>query len=94
MILTRRWSTIGNALLIVALLATLFPFAFTFINSIKYFRDIVTGTLIFTPTTINYERLFFSKQSDFAINTLNSLLTAMVTTVLVLVIATLAAYSL
>ncbi len=94
MILTRRWNRIGGAVLVLALLVTLFPFAFTFLNSIKYFRDIITGAWLFTPTLDNYDRLFFSKQSAFIVNTTNSFVVAVASTLLVVVIATLAAYSL
>ncbi len=94
MILSRRWAGVAYILLILGVLATLGPFAFTFINSIKFFKDIATGALIFTPTLVNYERLFFSKQASFMYNTVNSLVIAVASTVLVLVISTLAAYSL
>jgi multiple sugar transport system permease protein len=94
MILSTRWKVWGRLALLVAMLATLFPFFFTFINSIKLFRDIITGAFIFQPTLVNYERLFASKQSAFLSNTINSALTATATTIVVLVIASLAAYSL
>jgi multiple sugar transport system permease protein len=94
MILSRRWRVPSHIVLILGLLVTLGPFVYTFINSIKFFKDIATGTLIFKPTLVNYERLFFSKQAAFINNTWNSVVIAVVSTVLVLVIATLAAYSL
>lgn len=94
MILSRRWIRISHTVLIVSVLTTLGPFVYTFINSIKFFKDIATGALIFTPTLVNYDRLFFSKQAAFLNNTYNSVVIAVVSTVLVLVIATLAAYSL
>ncbi len=94
MILSRRWKVPGYVLLTLGVLLTLVPFAFTFINSIKFFKDIATGTLIFTPTLVNYERLFFSRQAAFINNTLNSLVIAVSTTVVVLVVSTLAGYSL
>ncbi len=94
MMLSRRWTVPSYILLFLGVLGTLVPFVFTFINSIKFFRDIATGALVFTPTLVNYERLFFSRQASFLSNTINSLVIAVVTTVIVLVIATLAAYSL
>jgi len=94
MILTRRWNVIGYVVLGLAAVITLFPFLFTFINSIKYYKDITSGTLIFQPTLVNYDRLFFSKQSAFMVNTTNSLIIAVVSTALVLVIAALGGYSL
>ncbi len=94
MILSRRWIVPGYIILVIGVLVTLIPFIFTFINSIKFFRDIATGSLVFTPTTVNYERLFFSRQASFINNTLNSLIIAVATTIIVLVVATLAGYSL
>lgn len=94
MILSRRWIVPGYIILVIGVLVTLIPFIFTFINSIKFFRDIATGSLVFTPTLVNYERLFFSRQASFINNTLNSLIIAVATTIIVLVVATLAGYSL
>lgn len=94
MILSRRWIVPGYIILVIGVLVTLIPFIFTFINSIKFFRDIATGSLVFTPTLVNYERLFFSRQASFINNTLNSLIIAVATTMIVLVVATLAGYSL
>jgi multiple sugar transport system permease protein len=94
MILSRRWNRIGAVMLVFALLITVFPFFFTFLNSIKLFKDIIMGAWIFTPTLDNYDRLFFSKQSAFLVNTTNSFIVAIACTILVVVIATLAAYSL
>jgi len=94
MILSRRWSRVGYVVLALAAFITLAPFVFTFINSIKFYKDITSGTLVFQPTLVNYDRLFFSRQSAFIVNTTNSLVIAVVSTVLVLVIATLGGYSL
>jgi multiple sugar transport system permease protein len=94
MILSRRWIVPGYIILVIGVVVTLFPFLFAFINSIKFFKDIATGSLVFTPTLVNYERLFFSRQASFINNTTNSLIIAVATTVVVLVIATLAGYSL
>jgi multiple sugar transport system permease protein len=94
MILNRRTLIFGYIFLVGMMCATLVPFIFTFVNSIKYFKDIITGTFIFQPTLVNYERLFLSRQSAFLVNTTNTVIVAGVTTVLVVVIATLAAYSL
>lgn len=94
MILSPRWKVPGHVVIALGVLFTLFPFVFTFINSIKFFKDIATGALIFTPTLVNYERLFFSKQAAFLNNTVNSLVIALSTTVVVLILSTLAGYSL
>jgi len=94
MILNRRTLIAGYIFLVGMMLATLIPFAFTFMNSIKYFKDIILGNFIFEPTLVNYERLFFSRQSAFLVNTTNTIIVAIATTILVVVIATLASYSL
>jgi multiple sugar transport system permease protein len=94
MILNRRTLIIGYVFLVGMMCATLVPFVFTFINSIKYFKDIITGNLLFEPTLVNYERLFLSRQSAFLVNTTNTVMVAVTTTILVVVIAALAAYSL
>jgi multiple sugar transport system permease protein len=94
MILSRRWGVAGIIVLVMAMLATLIPFVFTFLNSIKYFRDIATGALFFQPTLVNYERLFFSQQSAFMVNVGNSAFVAVVATIVVVAVAALAAYSL
>ncbi len=94
MILNRRTLILGYVFLVGMMCATLVPFLFTFLNSIKYFKDIITGKLIFQPTLVNYERLFFSRQSAFLVNTTNTVIVAGATTILVVMIAALAAYSL
>lgn len=94
MILSGRWKTVGLVFLLVGMIITLVPFFFTFIISIKTQIDIITGTWAFTPTLINYERLFSSQQSAFLVNTANSFFTAAVATILVVAIAALGGYSL
>jgi multiple sugar transport system permease protein len=94
MILSKRWSAFGVVGLTLAMLATILPFVFTFLNSIKYFKDIVSPSLVFQPTLVNYERLFFSQQSAFLVNTGNSAIVAVVSTALVVSIAALGGYAL
>jgi multiple sugar transport system permease protein len=70
------------------------PFAWILMSSFKYQIDIVQESWVFTPTLSNYGDVFFSRRSDFSQNILNSLIVASTSTGLVLVIGTLAAYSL
>ena len=70
------------------------PFAWIFINSIKTQIDIYSGTLIFEPVASNYDRLLFGRRSDFLLNVQNSATVAAASTVLVMVVGTLAAYAL
>jgi multiple sugar transport system permease protein len=87
-----RW--LGSALLVLAVLWIVAPFVWTFVNSVKYQIDIYTGSLVFTPTLANYAEVLFGRRSDFPGNVANSLMVAVVSTAVVLVVGTLAAYSL
>jgi len=83
-----------HGFLLAIVIYTLIPIFFTLGTSLKLFRDIISGSLIFKPTLINYERLLNPSQSNFLRLTANSLLIAAGTMAVVLVIASLAAYSL
>ncbi|GAB4530889.1 MAG: carbohydrate ABC transporter permease [Anaerolineae bacterium] len=77
-----------------ACLMILFPFVYIFITSLKKQIDIYMGSLIFTPTLYNYDRLLFSKQANFLLNIKNTALVAVVSTLVVMTVGTLAAYAL
>jgi len=83
-----------HGFLLAVVIYTLIPIFFTLGTSLKLFRDIISGSLLFKPTLINYERLLNPSQSNFLRLTTNSLLIAAGTMAVVLVIASLAAYSL
>jgi multiple sugar transport system permease protein len=83
-----------HGFLMLVVVFTLIPIFFTLVTSFKYLRDITSGELFFTPTLINYERLFNPEQSNFLRLTLNSLVAAAGTMLVVLTVACLAAYSL
>jgi len=83
-----------HGFLLAVVIYTLIPIFFTLGTSLKFFRDIISGSLLFKPTLINYERLLNPSQSNFLRLTANSLLIAAGTMAVVLVIASLAAYSL
>ena len=76
------------------LIILIVPVLFTGVTSLKYQRDIISGKFAFTPTLINFTRLFDGVRSDFVKLTINSILVASGTMVLVLFIAGPAAYSL
>jgi multiple sugar transport system permease protein len=80
--------------LVTAALFIIAPFAWILMSSFKYQIDIFQESWMFTPTLSNYGDVFFSRRSDFSQNVLNSLIVASTSTGLVLVIGTLAAYSL
>jgi multiple sugar transport system permease protein len=87
-----RW--IGYGLLAFAVLLVVGPFAWILIASFKQQIAIYTGAWIFEPTLANYTEVLFSRRSDFASNVWNSVVVAAISTSLVLVVGTLAAYSL
>jgi multiple sugar transport system permease protein len=85
---------IGTALLALAVLAVLGPFAWILTASFKYQIAIYSGEWPFTPTLSNYAEVLFGRRSDFSGNVVNSLIVASVSTALVLIVGSLAAYSL
>ncbi len=85
---------LGGAALALAVAAILGPFAWILTASFKYQIAIYSGEWPFTPTLANYAEVLFGRRSDFLQNVFNSLIVASASTVIVVVIATLAAYSL
>jgi len=86
------WS--GRAIVALALVAILGPFAWISTASFKTQIAIYAGQFPFTPTLSNYADVLFGRRSDFAANIGNSVLVALVSTVAVLAVGTLAAHSL
>jgi multiple sugar transport system permease protein len=89
-----RSGRIGAAVLALAVLAILGPFAWILTASFKYQIAIYSGQWPFTPTLSNYAEVLFGRRSDFAGNVVNSLIVASASTAVVLVVGSLAAYSL
>lgn len=87
-----RW--IGAGLLAAGVFVILAPFLWVFLQSLKYEINILQGSWIFTPTAFNYADVLYSRRSDFPENVWNSLVIAILSTIGVLVVGTLAAYSL
>jgi ABC-type glycerol-3-phosphate transport system permease component len=85
---------IGTTLVALAVAAVLGPFAWILTASFKYQIAIYSGEWPFTPTLSNYAEVLFGRRSDFVGNVVNSLIVASASTALVLVVGTLAAYSL
>src|SRR5689334_25395927 len=85
---------VGTTLLVLAVAAIIGPFAWILTASFKYQIAIYSGQWPFTPTLSNYADVLFGRRSDFPGNVMNSLVIASVSTALVLVVGTLAAYSL
>jgi multiple sugar transport system permease protein len=83
-----------HALLLATVVVTLFPIAFIVQTSFKYLRDITAGGFAFTPTLSNYLTLFTGSRGTFGRLALNSLSAGVLSTVVVLAVGALAAYSL
>lgn len=95
MLVLRGYSKlIGNTLLALGVLIIIFPFLWVALQSFKYEIEILKGSWIFPPTLFNYEDVLWSRRSDFPKNVLNSFIVAAISTLFVLVVGTLAAYSL
>jgi len=95
MLVLRGYSKfIGNLMLILGVLIIIGPFLWVALQSFKYEIEILKGSWIFPPTLFNYEDVLWSRRSDFPKNVLNSAIVATISTVFVLIVGTLAAYSL
>lgn len=82
-----------HLVLIIFALIILGPMVYTFLTSLKLFRDIISGSWNFEPTSRNYEQLFMSDRSNFTDLTRNSLVVGLLSLLVVQVIAALGAYS-
>ena len=82
-----------HAGLIAAALIVLGPFVWIALAGFKTQISLMIGEVAFTPTLANFRELLFSSTSDYIANFRNSLIVATGSTVIVLVVATLAAYS-
>ena len=89
-----RARVLGLILIAVAVAVVVGPFLWILMNSFKSQIAILTGAWVFTPTLDNYTDVLLSRRSDFVSGLTTSLIVATVSTAIVLVIATLAAYSL
>lgn len=91
----KRWKTLGLwAAVVFALMLVAAPFVWIVVISFKYQIAILQSQFPFDAVWVNYERVLFGKSSDFLNNLYNSLVVAISSTALVLVVGTLAAYSL
>jgi multiple sugar transport system permease protein len=85
---------IGYVLLALSALTVMVPFLWILMTSFKHEIAIYTGALVFEPTTDNYSDILLGARSNFPHYVANSLIVAAVSTVVVLAVGTLAAYSL
>ena len=79
--------------LVASAVLVVFPFAWIALAAFKTQIALMIGDVAFTPTLANFDELLFSSTSDYLANFRNSLVVATSSTAIVLVVATLAAYS-
>jgi multiple sugar transport system permease protein len=84
----------GYLLLAFAAAVVVLPFLWILLTSFKQEIAIYSGALVFPPTLQNYDDVMLGSRSNFPHNVRNSLIVASVSTSVVLVVGTLAAYSL
>jgi multiple sugar transport system permease protein len=85
---------IGYMLLGMAAAIVVLPFLWILLTSFKHELAIYSGALLFPPTMQNYHDVMLGPRSNFPNNVRNSLIVASVSTSIVLIVGTLAAYSL
>jgi multiple sugar transport system permease protein len=82
-----------HATLLGAAIIVLFPFTWIALAAFKTQIALTIGQVAFTPTLANFRELLLSSTSDYLANFANSLIVASGSTAIVLVVSTLAAYS-
>ena len=83
-----------HGLLVIASIIVLFPFLWIGAAAFKTQISLLLGQVLFQPVLMNFQAVLSSSSSDYVRNFTNSLSVGLASTVLVLVTATLAAYSL
>ena len=83
-----------HAILLTFAIIVMAPFSYILSASFKNQIDLLLGRIFFDPTLSSYNSVMFGKTSDFVRNFINSLIIGSVSTLLVLTVATLAAFSL
>lgn len=84
----------AHSSLIFTAIIILFPFLWIVASAFKRQIEIITSKIIFTPTMINFDELLWSRTSMFFDNYINSIIVATGSTVIAVVAATAAAFSL
>jgi len=91
---TRKTGIGGNLVVWGYAALILAPMAWILSNSFKRQIDILMGNAVAPVTFANYQSLLWSRQSHFLDNVLNSAIVAVASTAIVLIVATLAAFTL
>jgi multiple sugar transport system permease protein len=87
-------TTLLHALLIAAGIVIVVPVVWVMVAAFRTQISLLTGAFWFTPVWKNFNDLLFTKTSDFLVNYRNSLIVGISSTLICLVTATLAAWSL
>ncbi|BDU40061.1 carbohydrate ABC transporter permease [Vibrio nigripulchritudo] len=83
-----------HGFLLLAVALTLAPFVYIALSSLKTQISLLMGDVLFTPTLHNYQEVLFDRTSDYTRNFINSVVVTSVTTLIVIIIAFFAGYSL
>lgn len=83
-----------HLMLVVCALIVLTPVAWTVAAGFRTQISLLMGSLTFSPIWANFQEVLFSKTSDFLLNYRNSIIVGVLSTVLCVAVATLAAFSL
>jgi multiple sugar transport system permease protein len=90
----RRGNPILHSLLLLAVIAVLFPFIWIAAAAFKTQIALISGVVVFTPVLSSFQEVLFSKTSEYLSNFLNSTIVGLGSTAIVLVIGTMGAWSL
>jgi multiple sugar transport system permease protein len=90
----RRTMVLQHLALSLFALVVLFPFLWILAASFKNQIDLLMGRVLFTPVLTSFQSVLFGSTSDYMRNFGNSMVIGIGSTVLVLIVATLAAWSL
>src|ERR1700733_2972469 len=94
LVVLRRRGPANHVALIGAAAIVVIPVAWVVVAGFRTQISLLMGAFWFTPILANFSEVLFSKTSDFIVNYRNSLVVGLTSTVLCLVAATLAAWSL
>lgn len=83
-----------HLVLVICALIVLTPVAWTVAAGFRTQISLLMGSLAFSPIWANFQEVLFSKTSDFLLNYRNSIIVGVLSTVLCVAVATLAAFSL
>jgi multiple sugar transport system permease protein len=90
----RLHTTLLHAALLAAAVVIVVPVVWVMVAAFRSQISLLTGAFWFSPVWKNFNDLLFTKTSDFLVNYRNSLIVGIASTVICLVAATLAAWSL